>query len=45
MNHVQRVAAYLPQIEAADPSSVHAGTTPGSFARDRRESPLVERVL
>ncbi len=33
MNHVQRVAAYLPQIEAADPSSVHAGTTPGSFAR------------
>ncbi|MEY3174327.1 MAG: Phosphomethylpyrimidine synthase [Planctomycetota bacterium] len=36
MNHVQRVAAYLPQIEAADPSSVHAGTTPGSFARAPR---------
>ncbi|MFM7057380.1 MAG: phosphomethylpyrimidine synthase ThiC, partial [Planctomycetota bacterium] len=39
MNHVQRVAAYLPQIEAADPSSVHAGTTPGSFARAPRIAP------
>lgn len=33
LNHVERAAEYLPQIEASDPSSSHAGTTPGSFAR------------
>ena len=36
MNHVENVSAYLPQIQASDPSSVHAGTTPGSFARAPR---------
>jgi len=33
LNHVERIAEFLPQIEASDPSSSHAGTTPGSFAR------------
>lgn len=33
LNHAERVAQYLPAIEASDPSSTHAGTTPGSFAR------------
>lgn len=35
-NHAERVATYLPVIEASDPSSSHAGTTPGSFARAPR---------
>ena len=38
MNHVERVSRYLPQIQASDPSSVHAGTTPGSFAMAPRIS-------
>ncbi len=33
LNHAERVAEFLPTIEASDPSSSHAGTTPGSFAR------------
>jgi phosphomethylpyrimidine synthase len=33
LNHVERIAEFLPQVEASDPSSSHAGTTPGSFAR------------
>ncbi len=36
LNHAERVAEYLPFIEASDPSSTHAGTTPGSFARAPR---------
>jgi phosphomethylpyrimidine synthase len=36
MNHAERVFGYLPAIEASDPSSIHAGTTPGSFARAPR---------
>lgn len=33
IDHAARAAEYLPVIEADDPSSSHAGTTPGSFAR------------
>ena len=33
MNHAERVSAFLPQVEASDPSTNHLGTTPGSFAR------------
>ena len=33
LNHVERIAEFLPKIVASDPSSSHAGTTPGSFAR------------
>jgi len=36
LNHAKRAAEYLPSIEASDPSSTHAGTTPGSFARAPR---------
>ncbi len=36
LNHVERIAEFLPQIVASDPSSSHAGTTPGSFARAPR---------
>lgn len=36
MNHAERVVGYLPAIEASDPSSIHAGTTPGSFAKAPR---------
>ena len=36
LNHVERVSEFLPKIEASDPSSSHAGTTPGSFARAPR---------
>ncbi len=39
LNHVQRAAEFLPKIEASDPSSSHAGTTPGSFARAPRIAP------
>ena len=31
-DHLARVKEFLPQIIAEDPSSTHAGTTPGSFA-------------
>lgn len=31
--HLDQVVPFLPRIEASDPSSSHAGTTPGSFAR------------
>ena len=33
MNHIERVSAFLPRMEASDPSTNHLGTTPGSFAR------------
>ena len=33
LNHVERIAEFLPKIVASDPSSSHAGTTRGSFAR------------
>lgn len=33
MNHAERAAGYLPQIEASSPASRPAGTTPGSFSR------------
>ena len=33
IDHLERVSAFLPDIVASDPSSTHAGTTPGSFAR------------
>ena len=33
LNHIERVTGFLPKIEGSDPSSSHAGTTPGSFAR------------
>ncbi|MCH2203139.1 MAG: phosphomethylpyrimidine synthase [Fuerstiella sp.] len=33
IDHAARAAEYLPTIEADDPSSSHAGTTPGSFSR------------
>ncbi|HQX54222.1 MAG TPA: phosphomethylpyrimidine synthase ThiC, partial [Planctomycetaceae bacterium] len=36
LNHVERGSELLPKIEASDPSSSHAGTTPGSFARASR---------
>lgn len=36
MNHAERVVGFMPAIEASDPSSQHAGTTPGSFARAPR---------
>ena len=39
LNHVERTAEFLPKIEASDPSSSHAGTTPGSFARAPRIAP------
>ena len=39
LNHVERAAEFLPKIEASDPSSSHAGTTPGSFARAPRIAP------
>lgn len=32
IDHVERVKALMPMIQATDPSSDHAGTTPGSFA-------------
>ncbi|MEO2017401.1 MAG: phosphomethylpyrimidine synthase ThiC [Fuerstiella sp.] len=32
IDHITRVQKYMPEIVAADPSSVHAGTTPGSFS-------------
>ncbi len=32
VDHLARVEGFLPKIVAADPSSVHAGTTPGSFS-------------
>lgn len=39
MNHAERVVGFMPAIEASDPSSQHAGTTPGSFARAPRLAP------
>jgi phosphomethylpyrimidine synthase len=39
LNHAERVAEFLPKIEASDPSSSHAGTTPGSFARAPKIAP------
>jgi len=33
IDHAARAAEYLPAIEADDPSSSHAGTTPGSFSK------------
>ena len=36
VDHAARAAVYLPTIEADDPSSSHAGTTPGSFSRASR---------
>lgn len=36
IDHLDRVSKYLPGIEASDPSSIHAGTTPGSFANAPR---------
>ena len=32
INHLARVQEFLPGIVASDPSSTHAGTTPGSFS-------------
>lgn len=39
LNHIERAAEFLPKIEASDPSSSHAGTTPGSFARAPKIAP------
>ncbi|MFZ9090148.1 MAG: phosphomethylpyrimidine synthase ThiC [Planctomycetaceae bacterium] len=39
MNHAERVAGFLPTVEASDPSSRHLGTTPGSFARAAQIQP------
>ncbi|MGV2341719.1 MAG UNVERIFIED_CONTAM: hypothetical protein LVR18_49715 [Planctomycetaceae bacterium] len=36
MNHAERAAGYLPQIEASSPASQPTGTTPGSFSRAPR---------
>lgn len=33
IDHLARIRDFLPEIHASDPSSTHAGTTPGSFAR------------
>ncbi len=44
LNHAERVAEFLPTIEASDPSSSHAGTTPGSFARAPKIMPGRTRV-
>lgn len=32
IDHIARVQEFLPEIVASDPSSSHAGTTPGSFS-------------
>ena len=32
VDHIARAASFMPKIVAADPSSEHAGTTPGSFS-------------
>ncbi|MDG2128490.1 MAG: phosphomethylpyrimidine synthase ThiC [Fuerstiella sp.] len=32
IDHIARVQEFIPEIVASDPSSVHAGTTPGSFS-------------
>ncbi len=34
IDHLERVSAFMPIVKASDPSSTHAGTTPGSFARE-----------
>ncbi|MEZ6132509.1 MAG: phosphomethylpyrimidine synthase ThiC [Planctomycetaceae bacterium] len=36
IDHLERVRTFLPEIQADDPSSTHAGTTPGSFAQAPR---------
>ena len=38
IDHLQRVSAFMPIVKASDPSSTHAGTTPGSFAREPKIS-------
>ncbi|MFN8708953.1 MAG: phosphomethylpyrimidine synthase ThiC [Planctomyces sp.] len=38
-DHVDRIASFLPVVTASDPSSTHAGTTPGSFANASRIAP------
>lgn len=32
INHLSRVQEFVPEVVASDPSSTHAGTTPGSFS-------------
>jgi len=43
--HVQRVAELMPRVEATDPASRPAGTTPGSFARAPQIHPGREGAL
>lgn len=38
-DHIARAQSFMPQIVAADPSSAHAGTTPGSFSAAPRIAP------
>ncbi|MEQ9408557.1 MAG: phosphomethylpyrimidine synthase ThiC [Fuerstiella sp.] len=39
IDHIARAQGFLPEIVAADPSSTHAGTTPGSFAAPPQLAP------
>ncbi|MEZ6124651.1 MAG: phosphomethylpyrimidine synthase ThiC [Planctomycetaceae bacterium] len=39
IDHLARVRSFLPEITADDPSSTHAGTTPGSFSRAPQIAP------
>ncbi|MCA9058092.1 MAG: phosphomethylpyrimidine synthase ThiC, partial [Planctomycetaceae bacterium] len=39
IDHVRRVSEYLPEVQAENPGSADAGTTPGSFANAPRILP------
>lgn len=39
INHLSRVQEFVPEIVASDPSSSHAGTTPGSFSAAPKIAP------
>ncbi|GAB5440349.1 MAG: hypothetical protein Fues2KO_06980 [Fuerstiella sp.] len=39
IDHIARAQEFMPQIVASDPSSSHAGTTPGSFASAAQIAP------
>jgi phosphomethylpyrimidine synthase len=39
IDHIERVSAYLPTVEATNPGHPRSGTTPGSFARAPRLAP------
>ncbi|MEZ6043950.1 MAG: hypothetical protein R3C20_25950 [Planctomycetaceae bacterium] len=39
IDHIERVSKFLPPVVAPDPSSTHAGTTPGSFSQAAQIAP------